>query len=262
VDTTELAQREHDNLIEAMALFTANASKGLIERRDGVALIVTGLPFLLFNEVLVESDDASPAAISKAVATTRRRGDRFAVNLRVGADDRFIPLMGDLGLVRLSPTPWIPGMALHPIPADEPRLPDGHEIRRITDRSGIEDLIAVGVPGFDIPEFAWRDTLNASLLDRDEIAVYVGYTNGMAVSTGMGVRTGATIGVYTISTVPEARGRGYATAMTRLIAAEGARSGCDVATLQASDMGLPIYERLGYRTVVEYMGYADPTTAS
>ena len=78
----------------------------------------------------------------------------------------------------------------------------------------------------------------------------------------MGVRTGSTIGVYTISTIPDARGRGYATTMTRRVAADGVRAGCDVAILQASDMGLPIYERLGYRTVIEYMGYVEPAPAS
>ena len=39
---------------------------------------------------------------------------------------------------------------------------------------------------------------------------------------------------------------------------DGASSGCDVAILQASHMGYPIYERLGFETVVEYVGFVDP----
>ncbi len=31
-----------------------------------------------------------------------------------------------------------------------------------------------------------------------------------------------------------------------------------MAILQASDMGYPIYERLGFKTVVEYFAYVDP----
>ena len=180
----------------------------------------------------------------------------------MGKDDRFVSLAAELGLEPLSPTPWMPGMALHPIPAPDDALPEGHRIVRVTDATGMEDLIAVGVPGFEIPEFIWRDTMTAALLDRPEVAVYVGYADGHPVTTGMGVRTGSTIGLYTISTIPEARGRGYATAMTKRIAADGARDGCDVAILQASDMGFSIYERLGYRTVVEYMGYVDARPAS
>ena len=46
--------------------------------------------------------------------------------------------------------------------------------------------------------------------------------------------------------------------MTRRVVADGVAAGCDVAVLQSSDMGFSIYERLGFRTVVEYMGYVEP----
>ena len=46
--------------------------------------------------------------------------------------------------------------------------------------------------------------------------------------------------------------------MTARITADGRANGCDVAILQASEMGLSVYERLGYRTVVEYDGYVEP----
>jgi predicted acetyltransferase len=66
--------------------------------------------------------------------------------------------------------------------------------------------------------------------------------------------------VYNIATVEGARRRGYGTAMTVRVALDGRAAGCDVAALQASEMGRPIYERLGYRTVVRYRAFADPET--
>ncbi len=42
------------------------------------------------------------------------------------------------------------------------------------------------------------------------------------------------------------------------VVADGVVEGCDVAALQASEMGRPIYERLGFRTVVRYAAYVDP----
>ena len=79
------------------------------------------------------------------------------------------------------------------------------------------------------------------------------------MSTGLGIRSGRTIGVYNIATIESARGRGYGAAITRQVVADGIAAGCDVAILQASDMGYPVYERMGFRTVVEYVGYVDPS---
>jgi hypothetical protein len=49
--------------------------------------------------------------------------------------------------------------------------------------------------------------------------------------------------------------------MTARIVADGALVGCDVAGLHASEMGRAIYERLGFRTVITYAAYANPTRA-
>jgi GNAT superfamily N-acetyltransferase len=261
VDQAELARLEHENMIEALALAGANAEGALIRHADGVVLIATGLPIRLFNQVIVEHDDAAQEAVAEAVATTRSRGDRFVVNLRVGADDRLIPLMEELGLVRASDEPWMPGMALHPIPTDGVPAPGpGHEIRQVTDEPGVEDHIRTAAAGFEMPESILRGIISPTMAVHPSVAVYVGYADGEAVTTGLGVRTGRTIGVYNISTIPAARRRGYGAAMSARIAVDGAAAGCDVAILQASDMGLPIYERLGYRTVIQYMGYVGPAS--
>jgi len=125
---------------------------------------------------------------------------------------------------------------------------------------GVEDHIRTAAAGFEMPEEILRQIMSLTLVGRPGVAVYVGYTDGQPVTTGLGVRTGRTIGVYNIATIRSARKRGYGAAMTMRIAEDGAAHGCDVAVLQASEIGYPIYERLGYRTVAEYMGYVDPSS--
>jgi hypothetical protein len=261
MELTGLADLEHENFVEALARMGANVDGALVQRGDGVALIATGLPVRLFNEVLVESDGAKPEAIAAAVTATRARGDRFIVNLRGGRDDRFVPLITQLGLVPVSEEPWMPGMALFPLSTDgHPVAVAGHEIRAVTEAAGLQDHVRTAAVGFEMPEDWLRQVMGTFVLDDPDITVYVGYTDGEPVTTGLGLRTGRTIGVYNISTVESARKRGYGAAMTTRIAVDGAAAGCDVAILQASEMGQPIYERLGYRTVVPYMGYVDPAS--
>jgi GNAT superfamily N-acetyltransferase len=128
----------------------------------------------------------------------------------------------------------------------------------VTDGRGIDDHRHVVDAGFGSDPLVSRGTTCPALLDVPGRVVYVGYTDDVPVVSGFGWRTGQTIGVYAIATVPSARRRGYGAAMTARVVADGAAAGCEVAALQASEMGRPIYERLGFRTVVRYGTFADP----
>jgi hypothetical protein len=259
MDKGTLARREHENMVHAIVGLGSQVPGARVSRFGGVALIATGLPVRLFNQVLVETDGARTASIAEAVSVTRDRGDPFVVNLRVKSDDRYRPLMARLGLVPMSAGPWMPGMALHPVPGPGTVMPaPGHEIRRVTDEAGLTDHIHVAAAGFGMPVEWFEAAMGAELLVRSDITVYVGYSGGVPVTSGVGVRTGRTIGIYSIATVDAARRQGNGAAMTMRIVDDGAAAGCDVAILQSSDMGFRIYEGLGFRTVVEYMGYVDP----
>jgi GNAT superfamily N-acetyltransferase len=259
MDPTDLARLEHENMIVAIATAGAQIDGAHVARADGVALIATGHPMRLFNQVIIDGAPA-PDAIAAAVELMRERGHQFVVNLRHGVDDGYHPLMGRLGLVSVSDGAWMPGLALHPLVtiAAEP-LP-GHEIRRVLDRDGVLDHVRAGAAGFSIPTEWMEAIVTESLLEQPGATIYVGYTDGQPVTTGLGIRTGRTIGVYNIATVESARRRGYGAAMTMRIVDDGAAAGCDIAILQSSAMGHPIYERLGFRTVVEYDGFVDPAS--
>jgi ribosomal protein S18 acetylase RimI-like enzyme len=131
------------------------------------------------------------------------------------------------------------------------------EVHQVTDAAGIEDHRKVVTAGFGTPPQVAQGTACAALLGRPECVVYVGYAGADPVVSGLGWRTGRTIGVYSIATIESARRRGFGAAMTAHVVADGVAAGCDVAVLQASELGRPIYERLGFRTVVDYVAYID-----
>lgn len=263
MDARDLARLEHENFISALMAVSAQIEGGVFRRGDGIAVILTGSPLRLFNQVLVDTDDEAPSveAIAAAVALARERGDPFVVSLRDGTDDGLVGLVTELGLVPMRDGPFMPGMALYPPsgPGSADRTAtDEHRIQLVEDVAGIEDHVATVASGFELSEEIARQVVTPALLERPEARVYVGYAEGRPVTTGLGYRTGDTIGVYNIATVPSHRRRGYGEAMTWRVVADGVADGCTAAVLQASDMGRPIYERMGFRTVVDYMGWVEP----
>jgi GNAT superfamily N-acetyltransferase len=157
-----------------------------------------------------------------------------------------------------------PGMVAFPIDRDAvadaiaPSHVRGFEIRRVTDEAGLDDHRKVVTEGFGSPPEVALGTTCPELLRRPECVVNVGYAEGAPVTSGLAWRTGRVVGVYAIATIPAARHRGFGAAMTARIMTDGLASGCDTAVLQASELGRPIYERLGFTVDVSYVPYRLP----
>jgi hypothetical protein len=256
----ELVASEHENWIAYLTGAVSCTSRAIVTRAGGVVTVMTGLPMDWFNQILIEREDATPAAVLAGLARARERRGHFVVRLRESIDDRFITTLIQAGLVPAVAETSTPGMVAFPI--DHAVIaaiayPD-LEIRRVTDAAGIDAHRWVATAGFGSDPSVALGTACADLLDRPECVAYVGVADGKPVASGLGWRTGRTIGVYSIATIEAARRRGYGAAMTARVVADGVVAGCDVAALQASEIGRPIYERLGFRTVVRYIAYIDP----
>jgi GNAT superfamily N-acetyltransferase len=260
----ELVALEHESWIAYLTGVVSCTNGAKVTRAGGVVTVLTGLPMDWFNQVLIEREEATPAGVLAGVAQARERGDRFVVRLREDIDDRFIPTLTQAGLAPAWQETPMPGMVAFPIDHDaiaehaSPEL----EIRRVTDAAGIDAHRQAVTEGFGSDPAVALGTACPDLLDRPECVVYVGYTDGNPVVSGLGWRTGRPVGVDRIATIESARRRGYGAAMTARVVADGVVVGCDVAALQASEMGRPIYERLGFRTVVRYAAYVDPVPAA
>ena len=260
MDDDERAALEHENWISYLTGVASCTSRTGVTRAGGVMTLLTGLPMDWFNQVLIERDDATRPDLLAALDEARAGTNHFVVRLRPEIDDRFIPTLVQAGLEPMGNEHATPGMVAFPIDgaAIAGHAPPGLEIRQVTDSAGIDAHRWVVTAGFGFDPEGANGTVCMSLLDRPDCVVYVGYSDGDPVTSGLGWRTGRTIGVYSIATIPSARRRGYAAAMAARVVADGVAAGCDIAALQASPMGRPIYQRLGFRTVVSYAVYADP----
>jgi GNAT superfamily N-acetyltransferase len=264
MNAAERAALEHENWISYLTSVVRCTDSGRVHREGGTVTIVSDIPFDWFNQVLVERPDATPVGLLAGVERVFANDSGSVVRLREGIDDRFIPILTKAGLVAADAATTTPGMVAFPInrnaisDAITPSHVPGIEIQRVTDAVGLDDHRKVVTEGFGSPPAVALGTTCAELLDRPECVVYVGYADGAPVASGLGWRTGRVIGVYAIATIPAARRRGFGAAMTARVVTDGLASGCDAAALQASELGRPIYERLGFLVDVRYVAYRFP----
>ena len=135
--------------------------------------------------------------------------------------------------------------------AEEPPLPAGVEIRRLdspdrgaptTGGSPAASYADLGFP----PEVFAQYTVAEGLI-ADNLIAFLAYLDGEPVGIAMTIVTDGVAGIYWVGSLGEARGKGIGRAVTAAATNAGLDLGADVASLQASPMGRPIYEAMGYR---------------
>jgi hypothetical protein len=82
--------------------------------------------------------------------------------------------------------------------------------------------------------------------------MFIGRVDGRPVGSSFLTRTGSLAGIYAVGTATAARKRGVGTAVTWAAVAAAGDWGCDAVVLQASEMGYPVYVKMGFKSVVDY----------
>jgi ribosomal protein S18 acetylase RimI-like enzyme len=91
---------------------------------------------------------------------------------------------------------------------------------------------------------------------------FVGTIDGAVAGTSGLMVSERLCGIYNVTTVPDARRRGVASAMTGMALREGRERGYEVAILGASEMGYSVYRRLGFEEICRLTFYVfDPRSA-
>jgi len=141
-----------------------------------------------------------------------------------------------------------PGMTLAmadmaPVPS-----PDGVEVFRVEDPALLNEVVEVDAAAFGGDAATTRLFLPDAVLEDPAQRVYAARVDGRLVSVGESTTLDGVIGVFGIATVPAYRRRGLGAAVTALLLADR-RGEADLAVLDASDLGLGVYERLGFRSM-------------
>ena len=80
----------------------------------------------------------------------------------------------------------------------------------------------------------------------DGLRIYTASLKDEPAATVAARDAGGDCSIWSVATAPEARGRGLSTALMSQALSDAAERGCETSTLQATKLGRPVYERVGY----------------
>lgn len=247
--------RADQNQFDAFRIMVTCMPKGEARERNGLLVTASGLPTSQFNIAWITRPLETPRdTLQWGIDYFDERRLPFIVRVRERFDTASEAAMQGL---KLSYTDSVPGMVL----ADLTRRPNTVEGLTITDAVDDDTLAANAAllsASFGAPRHFARQLIMCSTLGPPDTRTFTGYLNGRAVASCSLFLTGRVAGIYNVSTLPEARGRGIGEAITWHAVHAGAEDGALIASLQASDMGRPIYQRMGFRLTANYLTFARP----
>jgi GNAT superfamily N-acetyltransferase len=126
------------------------------------------------------------------------------------------------------------------------------------------DDLTIPRPELDVVDPGWPEHVRIieapegllHRLDLRHFRLYAARLAGRPVATAIAFDHDGDCGVYNVGTLPEARRRGLATALTAYVLHDAKARGCTTASLQATPMAESLYASLGFRDLGRIHEYA------
>ena len=239
------------NLFELMLMFR-HWNQAEIHNDPDMIWSITDIPFARFNSILRSqiSEGCIDAAIETAI--TRCKSKKVPMMWWTGPSTRPADLDKYLLAHGFTHKGDQPGMAADLFHLRKgPPEPPGLVINKVTDLKTLQKWCTVFGAGFKLPEFA-RDAFldfNSDIGFNSQVPLlnYIGWLNEEPVATSTLLLGAGVAGIYNVATIPDARRKGIGYAMTLKPLQEARARGYRVGVLYASEMGVNVYIKMGFK---------------
>lgn len=248
------SHRLHGALVDAFGRLCSVLDGARFERRDGYDLVsYPPLPVPQVNGVWVRDDGEHVApALGPALAELEPTGAPLWIQTRAG-QRRAQAQARALGYTLEE---RIPAMALAAGRLIEPAA--AAVVERAETDADYDAVLDALAGGFEAPRDLLAPFVSPEVRTLPETRTYLLREGGEVASTALGFALGDTVGIFNVATPPRFRRRGYGAAVTAAAARDGFADGAELAWLQSSPLGEPVYRRLGFREVVVYTAFTRP----
>lgn len=234
-----------------------------IEVADGIAITDANAPLFILNagfltSPLRDAEDARRRAASLIEAFSHNRnGWILPVCEEWAQGEAGEALRRELTAARLSPVMRLTGMAADRLapPSRPPR--DGLDIRPVVSAEQAEAAGVLNCEANHIPGGLWRASVSGADYWTAPRNAYLAYVAGEPVAAGAVFPVDGIAFIGWMATAEAHRGQGLAEAIIRrMLADEERRTGATRTALHATEMGEPVYRRLGYEPNSTFITWA------
>lgn len=252
---TDAAARAHRNLVDGSARLFRLDPGAIVDAEGGLLLGAGSSPNpAISNAAFRHDDEVSPdELLSRARSFFGELGRGFSLWVRDGvrADVELAQAAEGAGLSEFH---RMPEMLLHERPL-EPPLPAGVGVDLVRSRLDADQFWSVAASSYaslGFPQDVFDHYEDHTGLVADNVRAFLARRGEEPVAIAMTIVTEGIAGIYWVGCVESARGQGLGRALTAIATNAGLDLGADVASLQASPMGEPIYRAMGYEPVYDY----------
>lgn len=246
--TAPTPEQLHQNYVHALRRIARLGPEGEAEEVGPLLCINAGIGVSKFNVAVVVDRIGDPrGALRDAMDWYRARGLNPRLDLRGKADG---PLLAASMLEGFQFWWREPVMVLHPLPPSFSRARE-LEIREARTPEDFDLYCRADLEEYGDQDFQLAMVSMAAVMSG--VSMHLGLRDGRPVARSMGVVHAGLVGVHNVYVPPSSRGRGYGAALTAAAIDAGRAAGATAACLQATELGFPVYERMGFRRVDDYV---------
>jgi hypothetical protein len=232
------------------------SERGLAAEYDGVAVAATDFPISWLNlAVILRAPNDPERALAWAASVFTERSVPWLLYAADAEAAAIAPAAARLGLVS---DHIEPGMARSPIPMN-PTCPEALTILRVETPELLAAYQAIFAEAYEVPLSLSEQAFSTPVATAPGHTMYVGFVDDRPVTITNRVTTHRIAGIYAVGTIPAYRRRGLAAAMVLRAAADGYTEGCLASYLQSWEMGVGVYSGIGFRPVITYTCWHEPS---
>jgi len=254
-DLKQYYQDFDSNYYQSMTILSDMIKKGDTLDRDNMMFVHCGLSIPFFNNLYVTDPSQIKNMPWQGADSFFRDRD---LDYQIVLSDEYCESIEDQliseGYVKEG---CLPAMVFDSKYNDlpKPSIYDQVRIERVVTEKQHLDFKSIITPAFGMVDFVSDRIITSDFAFYEGHELYIAYLDDQPVSTSLLFISHGVAGIYWVATDETMRGKGLGEAVAYHATLEGLKLGCRFASLQATELGAPVYQKLGYRKLYTYNKY-------